>query len=110
MFVRLFVNSKNDSQTRSILRSFIKKFHPILKSQEIQKIEAYWKIENAYVVEIDLSLLDGTSEVELNKVLMSISDRWLKFGSPTNEFLASETTEGCKYILNGLIMVNIHLE
>jgi hypothetical protein len=110
MFVRLYVNSKNECQTQSILEIFIKKFQPILKSQEVQRIEPYWKMENAYVVEIDLSLLDGTNEVELNRVLMSISDKWLKFGSPTNELLASETTEGCKYILNGLKMVNIHFE
>ncbi|MCH1627034.1 hypothetical protein [Fredinandcohnia quinoae] len=67
-------------------------------------------MENNYVVEIDLSLLEGINEVELKGVLMSISDKWLKFGIPTNELLASEAIEGCSYILNGINMVNIHLE
>lgn len=110
MFIRLYVNAINEYEVQPILEVFLNKFQPILNSQRVQKIEAYWKMDNVYIVELTLMLLHDINETELNRVLVNIADKWSSFGSPTNELLASETTNGCNYILNGINMINIHLE
>lgn len=48
--------------------------------------------------------------MEINKILENIADKWIRFGSPTTELLASDTTENSNFILEGLKMINIHFE
>ncbi|WP_433943159.1 hypothetical protein [Paenibacillus sp. SN-8-1] len=52
----------------------------------------------------------GTTEEEINNVLGGISDNWTRFGSPLTELLASDTTENCYFLLDGLKMIDIHFE
>jgi hypothetical protein len=34
-------------------------------------------------------------------------EKWIEFGNPIDEVLASETTKGCNYIKKGINMINI---
>lgn len=110
MFIRLYVNAKSELEARLVLEKVLKIFQPVLKSNEIQKVEPYWKIDGVYVVEITMLISEGKTEIEMNGLLESIADKWIRFGSPTTELLASDTTENCNFLLNGLKMINIHFE
>ncbi len=110
MFIRLYVNAKSEPKARLVLEKVIKIFQPVLKNKEIQKVEPYWKIDGVYVVEITMVISECKTNVEINRILESIADKWTRFGSPTTELLASDTTENCNFILDGLKMINIHFE
>ncbi|MBD8006050.1 hypothetical protein [Bacillus norwichensis] len=110
MFIRLYVNAKSEPEACLVLEKVIKIFQPVLKSKEIQKVEPYWKIDGVYVVEITMLISEGKTEAEINEILESIADKWTRFGSPITELLASDTTENCNFLLDGLKMINIHFE
>ncbi|WP_458415075.1 hypothetical protein ACNQFZ_09855 [Schinkia sp. CFF1] len=110
MFIRLYVNAKNELEANLVLEKVLNIFQPILKSKETQKVEPYWKIDGVYVVETTMLILEGKTEGEINEVLEEISDSWTRFGNPVTELLASDTTENCNFLLDGLKMINIHFE
>lgn len=110
MFIRLYVNAKSKPEARSVLDKVLEIFDPVLQNKEIQKVEPYWKIDGVYVVEMTMLILEGKTEVEINRILESIADKWIRFGSNTNELLAFDTTENCNFLLEGLKMINIHFE
>lgn len=74
---------------------------------EYVAIEPYWKIDGIYILEVNVDLKIAFTEERVTKFLDSISDKWTFFGDPIEEALASEATEGCSYIINGVNMVNI---
>lgn len=110
MFIRLYENAKSEREARLVLEKVLKIFEPVLKNKEIKKVEPYWKIDGVYVVEMTMLISEDKTEVEINGILESIADKWTRFGSPTTELLASDTTENCNFILEGLKMINIHFE
>ena len=112
MFIRLYVNAKSEPEALIVLEKILKIFEPILKDKEIQKVEPYWKIEEVYIVEVTMTMLisEGKTELKKNRILESIAKKWTQIGSPATELLASDTTENCNFILEGLKMINIQFE
>ncbi|MGD6817692.1 hypothetical protein ACQCVE_11565 [Metabacillus sp. 113a] len=110
MFIRLYLNAKSKLEAQSVLQRVLFKFKPILENIEFHKIEPYWKIENVYVVEITISVLKHSSDKEFRGILNSIADKWIEIGDPLTELIASDTTEECNFIIDGLKMITIHIE
>ncbi|WP_338751109.1 hypothetical protein [Bacillus sp. FJAT-52991] len=108
MFIRLYLNAKNKDQAQHSINKFLKIFEPITESEQLLKVEPYWKIENIYVAEIDIIPQENYTSKSLNEILYEISDHWIEFGDPVNELLASATDDNCKFIIPEFNMVNIH--
>jgi hypothetical protein len=107
MFVRLFVDANDENEALNTYQWMIKKIENYIKSEEIKKIEPYWKIEGVFIIETQMEFIfDATNEMFMN-ILNCISDKWIFSGIPVDEALASVDTEGCNYIIDGLKLINI---
>ena len=109
MFIRLFAECDDKETALDIYRDVMDGMKDNVVNEEIIEVKPYWKIEGIFVVEAEMNLKRELNDEELNQFLASISDKWLRFGEPADEFLASVTTEGCKYMKKGVYMINIHL-
>ena len=56
-------------------------------------------------MEFDIELYNDT----LKKFLDKYSDVWIELGYPVDELLASRDNEGCKYMKDGFILINLFL-
>ena len=107
MFIRIFTYFKDEYEIKIMIDEIINKQIEIINKVEYITIEPYWKLEGIYKVEAEVDLkLEFTEEIR-EKFLYSISDKWTYFGNSMEEALASETTEGCNYIKDGINMINI---
>lgn len=110
MFIRLYLNAKNKDAAQHALNKFLQILKPIVENNKLLKIEPYWKIENIYVVEIDVINTKNYTKTKLNELLREISDNWIEFDDPVNELLASSTGDSCNFILPEFNMINIYLD
>ena len=76
-----------------------------IKKCEVRNLTSYWKIENVYIIEAIIELYQD----KLKHFLDFFSDTWMELGNPIDELLASKSNEGCTYIRNGFILINIFL-
>lgn len=107
MFIRLFTYSTNEEEYKKILNEIINKEIQFIDKIEYVTFEPYWKLDDIYKVEVNLNLKEKLSEERIKKIFDSISDKWMYFGDPIEEALASETMEGCNYIKDGVNMIDI---
>jgi hypothetical protein len=107
VFIRLFAHSTNEDDSKRIFNEMLSFERDNIDKIEYLVIEPYWKIDGLYKLEANLNFKIAFTEERITKFLNSISDKWTFFGNPIEEALASETTEGCIYIKNGVNMVNI---
>ncbi|UAT29862.1 hypothetical protein [Pseudobacillus badius] len=110
MFVRLYANAQNKKEAQRALNKFLHIFNPLIKEAKLLTIEPYWKIRDLYVIEIEIKAAKNDTKKTLNEVLASISDHWLEFGEPVNEWIASSTDDNCNFMLSEFNMVNIHFD
>lgn len=107
MLVRLFAYSNSKDAAKKFFNSIINNIESSIVNKEYKRIEPYWKIEGVFVIEVNIELNKDFNEKNKEEFLNSIADRWIMFGNPINEVLASETTDGCNYIKKGVSMINI---
>lgn len=107
VFIRLFAHSTNEDDSKRIFNEMMDCELDNIDNIEYVAIEPYWKIDGIYKLEANVNFKITFTEKRITKFLDSISDKWTFFGNPVEEALASETTEGCNYIKNGVNMVNI---
>lgn len=107
MLFRLFAYSNDEVEAKSVFESIINDIESSIVYKEYKKIEPYWKIEGIYVVTVRIELHNDFEGENKEDFLKSISDKWITFGNPIDEVLASETTEGCNFIKKGVNMINI---
>lgn len=107
MYIRLFANANNSDEALQILDRAIYSIKNDIETQEIVKLEPYWKIEGVYIVETNIVLRERIKEEQLKHFLNEIADKWIFYGGHVNEALTSETTQGCNYIKKGINMINI---
>lgn len=105
MYIRLFVYAKFKKVALDIFDNIIEDY--IISSVTINKIEPYWKIEGIYIIEASLDLKYKLKRNNLKIILNKIADKWLFFGDPEDEALASENLKGCNYIKEHVKMINI---
>lgn len=107
MFMRLFVEADNSQTSEKMLKDVCAVLQKEVKKIEIKKNEPYWKMQGIYVLETNIDFINEISRPTLNDFFNGISDKWLFFGDPVDEALASDTNKGCTYIKKGLKMINI---
>lgn len=109
MLFRVFEYSNNQDEAKLIFESVISEIQNSIISKEYKKIEPYWKIEGIYVVEVSIKLDKSFNRDKYEKFLKSISDKWISYGDPVDEIIASETIEDCNYTKEEINMINIFL-
>ena len=102
MFIRLFAYAINEIKAKNVLDDVLKAIELDLERIDFLICEPYWKMDGIYEMELKISLKRELSDTELNTFLENISDRWMLFGTPPDEMLASITMEGCNYIKKGV--------
>lgn len=107
MLFRVFEYSKNQHEAKLIFEHIISEIQNSIISKEYKKIEPYWKVEGIHIVEVLIKLNKSFNKNQHEEFLRSISDKWISYGDPVNEIIASETTEGCNYIKKDVSMINI---
>lgn len=107
MLIRLFAYASNKGEAKHIFESIIIDIENNIVHKKYTKNEPYWKMEGIYEVEVNIELTRDFNELKRDEFLKSISDKWLAFGEPIEEVLASNTNKDCKYIKSGIKMINI---
>ncbi|MGW6437140.1 hypothetical protein ACWFPQ_28505 [Peribacillus butanolivorans] len=99
----LFLEASNSEETNKHLDDF-KKFAANYKVfMSVSEIEKYWKIDDMYKVFLDI---DESSESNVKPMLNNIASKWLEL---PNEFLASNTMDGCEIFIPNLHMITLVL-
>lgn len=107
MVIRLFAQTQNQDEARKLLLDVIEILSEKIKEYSFVKCEPYWKMEGITEVEAKIDFVDELRNDERERFFMSISDKWLYFGNPIEEALASKTTDGCKNLMKGIEMINV---
>lgn len=107
MFARIFVRSNTVDEAMETYRGIIKIIRKFVKTEKVEKIEPYWKYDDTHVIETNIILTCDLGSTEFEELLYQISDKWTFIGKPVNNTIASITTEGCNYIMDGIDMINI---
>lgn len=103
MYIRYFVNTnKKESAINLVEESLIGIQEKIIYKQ-IKKTEPYWKIDNIYIVEMEIEIQKESITVFLNLY----SDNWIEYGNPTDELISSKNNKECAYMKKGFEMINI---
>lgn len=107
MFMRVFVEADNSETAAKMVEDICAILQKEIEVVEIVKNEPYWKMQGVYVLETKIDFRGELSTSTLNEFLTAISDKWLFFGDPVNEALASDANQDCNYIKKGLKMINL---
>lgn len=109
MLIRSYLYTQDKNESFSIIENAISVFKGNFTNYTILKNEPYWKDPNLFVVEVKLSTYTSFSIEDIEEGLRSIADKWLYFGNPVDEALASDTMEGCRFLITGVKMINIFI-
>ncbi|WP_144697741.1 hypothetical protein [Fictibacillus phosphorivorans] len=106
MFLRMYLEAKHEA----VVMQIAEKVLGHIKLQRISKqvIKPYWKIKGIYVFEVEMVLQPKISENDTIQALLPIAENWITFEDSLNEFLVSDTADGCKIKLPEIKMINIH--
>jgi hypothetical protein len=107
VFIRIFIRSYTVDEAKEVYQNLINITKQFIKSEKIEKIEPYWKYDDTHVIETNILLNCNLGSTQFEEFLFKISDKWTFLGIPVNNAIASLTTEGCKYIINGIDMIDI---
>ncbi|MBR6666201.1 MAG: hypothetical protein IKL22_10875 [Lachnospiraceae bacterium] len=105
MIIKFFIESKMEDQAIQLVEGSLNEIEEIIISKEVKNIMPYWKMENTYVIEMKIELHKN----ELPRFLNFYSDKWLELGYPVDELVASQNNQGCTYMREGVMMINIFL-
>ena len=109
MFIRLFAYAANDDEARVVAENCLGSLSQNISAVEYTLSEPYRKMDGVYKVELTVSFVQDLSDSQFKVFLDDVSDKWTTFGTPVNEYLASDTTEGCEYIRDGISLINIFM-
>lgn len=107
MFIRAYIYSCSSLESKNTFEELIKSINEKIKIKKFIKNELYWKDDSMYVVEVEIEFYEKLDEKNLKYFLNNISNKWLTFGNPIDEFLTSETMENCKILINNISMINV---
>jgi hypothetical protein len=108
MFIRIFADTRSRNEAIKIFNNAILCGSLVITSQEIIKIEPYWKIKDIFVVEAKINFIEEIDSNNLKIFLDNIADDWLLWGDPIEEALA--TCQKSTYIKEGINMINVFIE
>lgn len=105
MQIKFFVEAEESKDATRLVYESLQEIDEIILKKEEKCVEPYWKMKDVYIVEFDMELYKDT----LKNFLDIYSDVWIELGYPVDELLASRYNEGCKYMKEGFILVNLFL-
>ena len=91
MFIRLYVYSNNNIESKNISKEVVKPLENYIEKIKYIANKPYWKIDGMYVVEIKIKLYDKLNQNYFNKFLKEISNDWSILGINEDELIASDT-------------------
>ena len=109
MFIRLFAYADNERTAKSIANDVLSSLARCIDKVDYVSCEPYWKIDGTYKIEMSIVFVNQLTDSQFHSFMNDVSDKWLFFGSPPDELLASDTTEGCSYIKTGVSLINVFL-
>lgn len=109
MFIRLFAYADSECSAKIVANNTLNSISKSINSMEYVTCEPYWKMDGVYKIEMKVVLEDQLTDSQFHDFMDDVSDKWLFYGSPTDELLASDTTEGCNYIKRGVSLINVFL-
>ncbi|MEG1003282.1 MAG: hypothetical protein RSF37_07730 [Clostridium sp.] len=93
MFIRTYVYSNDKINARKIVEEFLNVIKKEIKTKKYIKNEIYWKDNNMYIIEVEIDFYNNLDKRKLGYFLKDISDKWIVFGRPIDEFLTSQKIE-----------------
>ncbi len=103
MFIRYFVDARSNNEAIGVVEATIDELMECISLKRLKSVIPYWKMENIYIVEMDIEIKKDNSKDFLDYY----SDRWIKFGS--DNFLSSKSDPECTYMRKGFEMIDIAL-
>lgn len=107
MFINLFIYSDNEENAKKIVNELFKNEQSYIKKIEYKRFEPYWKFDNMFEIEFEVQFNEAFTQEKFEKFIGKISDKWTSLGDPVHSILASDTTEGCNYIKEGVGLIEI---
>lgn len=104
MHIKVFTYSKNEKETKKIINELLKNELQYIKEIEYKQFEPYWKFDDMFKTKLEVQFNEAFTQDKFTKFLESISDKWIDEG---DSVLASDTTEGCNYIKEGVGLIEI---
>lgn len=104
MFINLYTYSNNEEETKKIINELLKNELQYIKEIEYKQFEPYWKFDDMFKTKLEVQFNEAFTQEKFERFLESISDKWTDFEA---SILASDTTEGCNYIKEGIGLIEI---
>ena len=104
MHIKVFTYSKNEKETKKIINELLKNELQYIKEIEYKQFEPYWKFDDMFKTKLEVQFNEAFTQNEFARFLENISDKWTDYG---DSVLASDTTEGCNYIKEGVGLIEI---
>ena len=104
MFINLFIYSNDEEEAKKIVNELLQSERQYIKEIEYKRFEPYWKFDDMFEIEFEVQFNEAFTQEKFERFLEGISDKWADYG---DSVLASDTTEGCNYIKDGIGLINI---
>lgn len=111
MFIRCFVYANKKDDAQEIIERSLRMMQDNIVEKKNICIEAYWKIDGMYQIELELELDKRRNYETVALFLNSISKCWIQYCSPiNNEILASQSEENCHMVNEKINFIDIVFE
>ena len=104
MFINLFIYSDNEENAKKIVNDLLQNERQYINKIEYKRFEPYWKFDDMFEIGFEVQFNEAFTQDKFTRFLESISDKWVDEG---DSLFASDTTEGCNYIKDGIGLINI---
>lgn len=104
MFINLFIYSDDEENARKILNDLLQNERQYINKIEYKRFEPYWKFDDMFEIGFEVQFNEAFTQEKFERFLEGISDKWTDYG---DSVLASDTTEGCNYIKEGVGLIEI---
>lgn len=110
MLFRVFTVADSLDESENICEKLLDRLKKYINKKKYISNQRYWKIDNIFMVEINLKLCKKIPQSVLDEFILSISDKWKTYGNPVNEILISNTIEECNLKNKKIIMLNVFFQ
>lgn len=104
MYIRLLSYSDDKEQAKKIVNDLLQNERQYINKIEYKRFEPYWKFDDMFEIGFEVQFNEAFTQDKFTRFLESISDKWTDYG---DSVLASDTTEGCNYIKDGVGLIEI---
>lgn len=111
MFVRMFLYADTKEEALRISDDVLRNLDARIDRKTVVESEPYWKMEGVYQIGTALRLKQSViSKAVMRMFLKSLSNIWLTYGEPVDEFLVTRNLEHAVLTNEKVEMVLIFIE